>query len=65
MNKIGKFYKLNEDIIELIPLKDNVNTSPIKAGEICKLIEQNGEFVTLEFSNGQKIVTESHMIDEI
>ena len=61
--KIGNEYRLNEDIKELIKLDDNADATPISAGTKCKLIELDGEFVTLEFDNGQKVRTESHMID--
>jgi len=61
--KIGTEYILNEDIKELWALKDGADTTPIKAGSKCKVIEINGEYVTLEFESGQKVRTESHMID--
>lgn len=60
--KLGNEYILNEDIKELWTLKDDVDTTQIKAGSKCKVIELDGEYVTLEFENGQKVRTEVHMI---
>lgn len=61
--KIGNKYTLNEDIKELWTLKEGADTTPIKAGAKCKVLELNGEYVTLEFETGQKVRTEMHMID--
>lgn len=61
--KIGQYYTLNEDLKDLITLKDGADTTPIKAGAKCKVIEMNGDYVTLEFESGRKVRTESHMID--
>lgn len=61
--KIGNIYTLNEDIKELWSLKESADTTPIKAGAKCKVIELNGEYVTLEFETKQKVRTETHMID--
>lgn len=61
--KVGNYYILNEDIKNLWILKENANTTPIKAGTKCKVIELNGEYVTLEFETGQRVRTETHMID--
>ena len=60
--KIGNEYILNEDIKELWSLKDGADTTPIKAGSKCKVIEINDEYVTLQFESGQKVRTESSMI---
>ena len=60
--KIGNKYTLNEDINKLWSLKEGANTSPIKAGAKCKVIELDGGYVTLEFETGQKVRTETHMI---
>lgn len=60
--KVGNYYILNEDIKNLWTLKESVDTTPIKAGAKCKVIELNGEYVTLEFETGQKVRTETHMI---
>lgn len=48
---------------KLWTLKENADTTPIKAGTKCKVIELNGEYVTLEFEIGQRVRTETHMID--
>lgn len=61
--KVGNYYILNEDIKNLWTLKENANTTPIKASTKCKVIELNGEYVTLEFETGQRVRTETHMID--
>lgn len=61
--KVGNYYILNEDIKTLWALKESVDTTPIKAGAKCKVIELNGEYVTLEFETGQRVRTETHMID--
>lgn len=61
--KVGNYYTLNEDIKNLWTLKEGTDTTPIKAGTKCKVIELNGEYVTLEFETGQRVRTETHMID--
>lgn len=61
--KVENYYILNEDIKNLWALKENADITPIKAGTKCKVIELNGEYVTLEFETGQKVRTETHMID--
>lgn len=61
--KLGHYYTLNEDLKDLITLKEGADTTPIKAGSRGKVIEINGEYITLEFKTGQKVRTESHMID--
>lgn len=61
--KIGNIYTLNEDIKELWSLKDGADTSPIKAGAKCKVLENDGEYITLEFETGQKVRTSTCMID--
>lgn len=60
--KIGNEYTLNEDIKELWALKEGADTTLIKAGSKCKVIELDGEYVTLKFESGQKVRTETHMI---
>ena len=49
--KIGNEYTLNEDIKELWTLKEGADTTPIKGGAKCKVLEIDGER------------TETHMID--
>lgn len=61
--KVGNYYTLNEDIKNLWALKEGADTTPIKAGTKCKVVELNGEYVTLEFETGQRVRTETHMID--
>ena len=61
--KIGGEYTLNEDMKELFYLREGADTTPIKAGAKCKVIELNGEYVTLKFETGQKVRTDTHMID--
>ena len=47
--KVGNYYTLNEDIKNLWTLKEGADTTPIKAGTKCNVVELNGEYVTLEF----------------
>ena len=61
--KVGNYYTLNEDIKNLWTLKEGADTTPIKAGTKCNVVELNGEYVTLEFETGQRVRTETHMID--
>ena len=80
--KVGNYYTLNEDIKNLWTLKEGADTTPIKAGTKCKVVELNGEYktdlyvkdtkktynledadVTLKFETGQRVRTETHMID--
>lgn len=61
--KVGNYYTLNEDIKNLWTLKEGADTTQIKAGTKCKVVELNGEYVTLEFETGQRVRTETHMID--
>ena len=61
--KVGNYYTLNEDIKNLWTLKEGADTTPIKAGTKCTVVELNGEYVTLEFETGQRVRTETHMID--
>lgn len=62
--EIGKTYRLNEDMKRFIKLKDNASIEPIKYGTECKVIEIDGEYITLEFANGRKVRTLDHMISE-
>ena len=61
--KVGNYYTLNEDIKSLWTLKEGADTTPIKGGAKCKVVELNDEYVTLEFETGQRVRTETHMID--
>ena len=63
--KIGNECVWNEDIISLWALKPGADVSRIKAGTKGEIIELDGEFVTVKFSTGQKVRTETHMINVI
>lgn len=63
--KIGNKCVLNEDIISLISLKPNADVTCLKAGTKGEIIELDGEFVTVKFATGQKVRTETHMINVI
>lgn len=63
--EVGGYYILNEDLKDFIMLKDCVVSEKIDAGTKCKVVEHDGEYVTLLFPSGIKVRTESHMIDNL